>query len=32
MQETGVERIVTADRHFDRVSEVQRVDPAELEW
>ena len=32
MQETGIERIVTADRHFDRVGEVQRIDPTELEW
>ena len=29
---SGLETIVTADRHFDRVKEVERVDPARLEW
>ena len=28
----GIERIVTADRHFDKVREVQRVDPLDLKW
>jgi predicted nucleic acid-binding protein len=28
----GIERIVTADRHFDQVREVQRVDPLDLKW
>jgi predicted nucleic acid-binding protein len=32
MLEAGIDRIVTADRHFDLVKEVQRVDPAELRW
>jgi predicted nucleic acid-binding protein len=32
MLEAGVNRILTADRHFDEVSEVERVDPADLRW
>jgi len=32
MEGAGLNRIVTADRHFDRVSEVERVDPTGLEW
>jgi predicted nucleic acid-binding protein len=32
MEGAGLKQIVTADRHFDRVREVQRVDPLRLEW
>jgi hypothetical protein len=32
MVETGMQLIVTADRHFDQVREVQRVDPLDLKW
>jgi len=28
----GLDQIVTADRHFDRVEEIERVDPARLRW
>ena len=28
----GLEQIVSADRHFDRVKEVQRLDPASVQW
>ena len=30
MEGAGLSRIVTADRHFDRIEEVERVDPAGL--
>ena len=32
MVAAGLEQIITADRHFDRVREVRRVDPARLKW
>ena len=32
MEGAGLNRIITADRHFDRVKEVERVDPTGLEW
>ena len=32
MEGAGLNRIVTADCHFDRVREVERVDPTGLEW
>ena len=32
MLEAGVNRILTADRHFDEVKGVERVDPAEIRW
>ena len=30
MARNGIRRIVTADRHFDLISDVERVDPLEL--
>ncbi len=32
MESAGLTRIVTADRHFDRVVGIERVDPADLTW
>jgi len=32
MEGAGLNRIITADRHFDRVKEVEGVDPTGLEW
>ncbi|MFB3880108.1 MAG: type II toxin-antitoxin system VapC family toxin [Armatimonadota bacterium] len=32
MGEGGISTIVTADRHFDRVREVERVDPIGFQW
>jgi predicted nucleic acid-binding protein len=32
MEAAGLRSIVTADRHFDGVKEVERVDPVELAW
>ena len=32
MEAAGLQRIVSADRHFDRVNEVERIDPMKLEW
>jgi len=28
----GLDQIVTADRHFDKVEEIERVDPTRLRW
>lgn len=32
MVEAEVELIISADRHFDRVREVKRIDPADARW
>ncbi len=32
MQAAGIRRIITADRHFDRVPGIERIDPAALTW
>jgi predicted nucleic acid-binding protein len=32
MEGAGLTTILTADRHFDRVEEVERVDPIGFEW
>ena len=33
MRRMGVDRIVSADRDFDRIADVERLDPAEVgEW
>ena len=32
MQAAGVSRVVTADRHFEGVPGVERVDPRDLTW
>jgi len=32
MEAAGLTRIVTVDRHFDRVPGIERVDPGDLRW
>jgi predicted nucleic acid-binding protein len=32
MQAAGLTRIITADRHFDRVPGLERVDPNDVTW
>jgi uncharacterized protein len=32
MLNAGIERIITADRHFDQVKEITRLDPLTFSW
>jgi len=32
MQTAGLTRIITADRHFERVPGIERVDPNDVSW
>jgi predicted nucleic acid-binding protein len=32
IQAAGIQRIITADRHFDRLPGIERIDPAAVTW